>query len=174
MASPRSAFAWSRPAADRRQAHRQVGPVLRDRDVMWRLCRRRDHVPQDAGTSGERSTRQSPYLGLGHSRQVPSSTWNAARSAVHRLRAPHHLRGITDPHLLTRVHEARPGKAEVLRLPELVRCGDVVARHSGQLLAAVRRLGRRRSGVVPADRFLDVQADRRHSSQEGLRRQPRW
>ena len=34
--------------------------------------------PQDAGTSGERSTRQSPYLGLGHSRRVPSSTWNAA------------------------------------------------------------------------------------------------
>ena len=39
-------------------------------------------------------------------------------------------------------------------------------------LVAVRRLGGRRSGVVPADRLLAVQADRRDRGQEGVHRQP--
>ena len=60
--------------------------------------------------------------------------------------------GVADPHLLGRLHGARPEPAPVLRLPQPVRRGDAAAGAGRQLPAALRRLGGRRPGVVPADR----------------------
>ena len=71
------------------------------------------------------------------------------------LRAADHRRRHADPHLLDRLHGARPGPAPVLRLPQPVRRGDAAARPGRQLPAALRRLGGRRSRVVPADRVLE-------------------
>ena len=54
--------------------------------------------------------------------------------------------------------DARPRPAPVLRLPEPVRRGDAAAGARRHLPAALRRLGGRRPGVVPADRLLEPQA----------------
>ncbi len=82
------------------------------------------------------------------------------------------VRRHADPHLLRRLHGARPRPAAVLRLPQPVRRRDAAARPGQQLPPAVRRLGGRRPRVVPADRLLELQAGLRRRRQEGLRRQP--
>ena len=68
-------------------------------------------------------------------------------------------------------HDERP--PPLLRLSEPVPRGDAAAGPRRQLPAAVRRLGGRRSGVVPADRLLAAQAQRGDRGQEGVPGQPR-
>ena len=67
-------------------------------------------------------------------------------------------------------HDAAP--APVLRLPQPVRRGDAAAGPGDRLPAAVRRLGGRRPGVVPADRVLAAQGLRRGRREEGVRGEP--
>ncbi len=105
-------------------------------------------------------------------RPAPGRLRPAARPAVDVLRAADHRRRLADPHLLGRLHGRRPGPAPVFRLPQPVPGRDAAAGARRQLPGAVRRLGRRGPGVLPADRFLVPQAVGGHGGQEGVRGQP--
>lgn len=59
------------------------------------------------------------------------------------------------------------------RLPQPVRRCHAAAGAGRQLSRPVRRMGRRRPGVVPADRVLVAQAIGGDGREEGVRRQPR-
>ena len=65
-----------------------------------------------------------------------------------------------------------PGAPPVLRLPEPVRRGDAAAGPRQQLRRALRRLGGRRSRVLPADRLLVHPPGRGHGGQEGVHHEP--
>ncbi len=80
--------------------------------------------------------------------------------------------GIADPRVLDRLHGARRRPPAVLRLPQPVRRLDAAAGARRHLPAAVRRLGGRGAGVLPADRLLEPQPVLRHGGEEGVRRQP--
>ena len=96
----------------------------------------------------------------------------ALRPAVRRLRAADHRRRLADPPVRGRLHGARPGPAEVLRLLQPLRRGDVAAGPRQQLRDALLRLGGRRPGVVPADLVLVHPAVRGHRRQEGVPDEP--
>ena len=102
----------------------------------------------------------------------------AVRPAVRRVRAADHRRRLADPPLRGRLHGARPGPAEVLRLLQPLRRRDAAAGPRQQLRDALLRLGGRRSGVVPADLVLvhpAVGGDRRQEGvpdEPGRRRRP--
>ncbi len=96
----------------------------------------------------------------------------AGRSAVDELRAADHRCGLADPHLLDRLHGARRRPPAVLRLPQPVRRGDAAARPRQQLRGALRRLGGRRSGVLPADRLLVPPPGGGDRRQEGVHHEP--
>ena len=89
------------------------------------------------------------------------------------VRAAHHRRRQPDPHLLARLHGARRSASAILRVPQPVRRGDVDAGDGDRLPDPVPRLGRRRPGVVPADRVLAAQGLRGRRRQEGVRGEPR-
>ena len=80
--------------------------------------------------------------------------------------------GVADHHLLGRLHEPRPRPAPVLRLHEPVPRGHAAARARRQLPGALRRVGGRRPGLLPADRVLAVQALGGGRGEEGVHRQP--
>ena len=62
--------------------------------------------------------------------------------------------GFADPHLLDRLHGARPALRALLRLPEPVHRRDAHPRARRQPAGDVHRLGRRRPLLVPAHRLL--------------------
>ena len=66
-----------------------------------------------------------------------------------------------------------PERRRFFRLPEPLSRGDAAAGARRQLPRPVRRVGRRRPGVVPADRVLVAQAVGGHRGQESVRGQPR-
>ncbi len=117
--------------------------------------------------------------GFGHDRRRP------ARRPAGRLRLPHRLtvrhdavlrdvRGVPDPRVLDRVHarREREGVRAVLRVPEPVHVRDAHAGSRGQPRRDVRRLGRRRAVLLPADRVLLREGLVRRRGQEGVHRQP--
>ena len=65
-----------------------------------------------------------------------------------------------------------PEPPQVLRVPEPVPGRHAAAGARRQLPRPLRRLGRRRPGVLPADRVLAAQAVGGHRGQEGVRGQP--
>ena len=160
-------------AAARRQAHQRLGPPARLRRPD-RLVRHRGRRVLRADRSRRRAeppARPAP-VHLGAGRRLPRRRQRPARPAVDRVRAADHRRRLADPHLLDRLHGARPRPAAVLRRAQPVRRRDAAARPRRQLPAALRRLGGRRSRVVPADRLLVAQAERRGRGEEGVPRQP--
>ena len=80
--------------------------------------------------------------------------------------------GVADPHLRGRLHGARPGPAAVLRLLQPVHRGDAAAGARQQLPDALRRLGGRRSRLVPADRLVLRPPVRGDGRQEGVPHEP--
>ena len=137
------------------------------------LRRRRGAVRRHArpGRRGTGRSREAVLLGAG--RRTAGGLRPATGPAVHVLRAADHRRRLADPHLLGRLHGRRPGPPKVFRVSEPVPLGDAAAGACRQLPGPLRRLGRRRPGVLPADRVLAAQAVGRHRRQEGVRRQPR-
>jgi len=95
-----------------------------------------------------------------------------ARPVDTRHAAGRHRRRVSHPPLLGRLHGARRGLLEVLRLPEPLHVLHADAGAGGEFPADVRRMGGRRTRLLPAHRLL-LQAPaggaRRH---EGLRREP--
>ncbi len=86
-----------------------------------------------------------------------------------------HRHRLADSHLLDRVH-ARRGRQRVrtlLLVPEPVRLVHARARPGRELPADVRRVGRRRPLLVPADRLLVQEEVGQRRRQEGVHRQSR-
>ena len=107
-----------------------------------------------------------PAGDLQHRRGVP------ARSALDGDDAGHHRRRLADPRLQRRLHAGRPGLPALLRVPEPVRLLHARAGARRELSGAVRRLGRRRALLLPADRLLVQRQGERGRRQEGVHRQP--
>ena len=84
----------------------------------------------------------------------------------------HHLHRLPDPRLPDGLHGARPGLRALLRLPEPVLRLDAGAGAGRQPAGDVRRLGRRRSVQLPADRLLVHRERQRRRRQEGVHHQP--
>ena len=80
--------------------------------------------------------------------------------------------GVADPHLRRRLHGARPRTPPLLRLLQLLHRRDAAARPREQLPRSLRRLGGRRSRVLPADQLLLRPQHRGHRRQQGVLRQP--
>ena len=97
-----------------------------------------------------------------------------ARSARGAHDARRHRHRLPDPRLLDRLHAGRAARRlrAVLLLPEPVLLLHARARARRQLPRDVRRLGGRRALLVPADRLLVREAERRRRRQEGVHRQP--
>ena len=125
-----------------------------------------------AGPGRGRAGGLAAALRLDLHRRVADRGRAADRPAVDRLRPADHRGGRPDPHLLDRLHGPRRAPSPVLRLPESVHRLHAAAGAGRQLPGALRGLGGRRSGVLPADRVLAAQADRGDGGQEGLRGQP--
>ena len=122
---------------------------------------------------GEDTGSRREVVLLGAGRRPAGRLRPATRPAVDVFRAADHRRRLTDPHLLGRLHGRRSGAPTVFRVPEPVRRRDAAAGAGRQLPRPLRRLGRRRPGVLPADRVLVAQAVGGHRGQEGVRGQPR-
>ena len=113
-------------------------------------------------------------LHLDHVRRLQRRLHAAARSAVGGDDPGRHRHRLADPHLLDRLHARgeRLGVRPLLLVPEPVRRVHARARARLELPGDVRRLGRRRPVLVPADRLLvseEIGVGRR---QEGVHRQP--
>ena len=155
LAAGRAAAARRRGAAARRQAHRRVGPPARLRDA-GRVVR---HTPSSLFFRARPSRRADRELDL-HLFTGSRSAGSTSTSAL--LLDPLSMTFvllITGVGSLIHIYsvgymDARPRPAPVLRLPQPVRRGDAAAGARRQLPAALRRLGGRRPGVVPADRLL--------------------
>ena len=96
-----------------------------------------------------------------------------ARSSVRPDDSDRDRRRISDSRLLHRLHARRFRVLSILRLPEPVHVLHAHARSREQLPADVRRLGRRRTVFVSADRVLVRQEIRNRRREEGIHRQPR-
>ena len=68
--------------------------------------------------------------------------------------ADRHRRRLADPHLLDRLHEGRQELRALLRVPQPVPVLHAAAGARPLAAGAVRRLGRRRPRLLPADRLL--------------------
>ena len=96
-----------------------------------------------------------------------------ARPAVLGDGAVRHVRGLPDPRLFDRLHGPGPRLRALHGVPEPLHVRDAHAGAGRELRGAVRRLGRRRALLVPADRVLVRPAERDRRRQEGVHRQPR-
>ena len=172
VAAHRAAAARCRGPPARRAAHRQVRPAPRRGNVLG-LVRR--------GPRGDDPARRPHARRPGHAADhveldprglLPARRGAARRPAVDGVRHARHLRRVADPRVLARLHGARPRQAALLRLPQPVRRVDAPARARRLLPAAVRRLGGRGPGLVPAHRLLELEPRLRDRGQQGLLRQP--
>ena len=109
---------------------------------------------------------------LGAGRRPAGGLRSATGCAVDVFRAADHRCRLADPHLLDRLHGRRSRAPTVFRLPEPVSGRDAAAGAGRQLPGPLRRLGRRGSGVLSADRVLGAQALGGHRGQKGVRGQP--
>ena len=125
------------------------------------------------GREAEHRTVHETLFSLGAGRRLAGGLRHAVGPTVHVLRAVDHRRRLSDPHLFHRLHGRGSRAAKVFRVPEPVPVRDAAAGARRQLPRPLRRLGRRGSRVVPADRVLVAQTVRRHRGQEGVHRQPR-
>ena len=126
-----------------------------------------------------------PAAGVARDRRSTVFTWitsgdftrrlhAAARSAVGGDDSRRHRHRLADSHLLDRVHARgdRLGVRALLLVPEPVRRVHARARARLELPGDVRRLGRRRPLLVPADRLLVSEEVGVRRRQEGVHRQP--
>ena len=95
-----------------------------------------------------------------------------ARSALDGDDAGRHRRRHADPPLQRRLHAGRPGYARYFAYLNLFVFFMLVLVLGAQLPGAVRRLGRRRTLLVPADRVLVQRQGQRRRGQEGVHREP--
>ena len=107
-------------------------------------------------------------------RPLPGAVGLPARSAVRDDAARRHRHRHADPRLLDRLHGRRAARRRraLLLLPEPVLLLHAHARPGQQLPGDVRRLGRRRPLLVPADRLLVREEERGGRRQEGVHHQP--
>ena len=106
-------------------------------------------------------------------RRLPGGRLVPARPAVGGHDPGGHRRRLPDPRLLDRLHGPRPtATARFFAYLNLFMFAMLHAGAGGQLPAAVRRLGRRRAVLLPADRLLVRATGGRGRRQEGLHRQP--
>ena len=102
-------------------------------------------------------------------RQLQDRHGGARRPAEHDDDADRLRRRRPDRPLLDRLHGRRRRGAALLRLHVAVRLLDAAARRGRQPAAAARRLGPRRSLLVPADRLLARAAVGGRGGEEGVR-----
>ena len=151
---------------DRLRALLRLRPP-RDRLLVERDARappdRRDALDLDPDGDERRLVRQPRLL---RRRRLPD---RPALGPDARLRDVHRD---AHPRLLGRLHGARRGVREVLRLPEPLHVRDADARPRGEPGDPLRRVGRRRPLLVPPDRLLLHEGLRRRRRQEGVRHEP--
>ena len=113
-------------------------------------------------------------LQLDHVRRFRRRLHAAPRSAVGADDPRRHRHRLADPHLLDRLHArgARLGVRALLRVPEPLRRVHARAGARRELPGDVRRLGRRRPVLLPADRVLVSEEVGGRRRQEGVHRQP--
>ena len=104
-------------------------------------------------------------------RIVPCRFRAPARRALGRDGAGGQRRRRADLRLFDRLHGARRGLRPLLRLREPVRALDASAGAGEQPAADVRRMGRRRTLLLPADRILVHERAVRLQRAQGLHRQ---
>ncbi len=152
--------------SDRLRALVRLRPP-RDRLLVDRDARpppdRRDPLDLDPDGDERRLVRQPRLL---RRRRLPD---RPALGPDARLRDVHRD---PDPRLLGRVHGARRGVREVLRLPEPLHVRDADARPRGEPGDPLRRVGRRRPLLLPPHRLLLHEGLRRRRRQEGVRHEP--
>ena len=109
-----------------------------------------------------------------HDRQLRHPVGLQARPALRDDDPRRHRHRVPDPRLLGRLHArgAEGGVRAVLRVPQPLRLLHADARPRRQLRRDVRRVGRRRPLLVPADRLLLREEERVGRRQEGVHRQP--
>ena len=103
---------------------------------------------------------------------VPHRSRAACRSADRGHAARGHERRLPRPLLFDRIHAGGSRLLPLLLVPAALRLLDVDAGPGGQLPAAVRLLGSRRTLLVPADRLLLPAPLGQQRRQEGVHRQP--
>src|SRR4029077_3348025 len=96
----------------------------------------------------------------------------ADRPAVDLLHTADHRGRVADHHLLGRLHGSRSRPPEVLRLHEPVHRVHAAARAGRQLPGALRRVGGRRPGLLPAHRVLAGPELGGGGGEEGVRGEP--
>ena len=121
-----------------------------------------------------RSTRTDPRspLDVDTGRQLPRGLRPGDGPPERHLRALRHLRRLADSPLRGRLHARRQRLLPLLRLSEPVHVLDADARAGGQFPADVRRLGRRRALLVPADRLLHRAQGSRRRGEESVHHEP--
>ena len=153
LADPAAAL---RRRGDQRRPRRRAPEAAGDRHRRGRAGARRS-LSRSPASGSTRASAPQPFEQVlyawttgdaRHRRRLP------ARPAVGGDAVRRHLRRLPDPRLLGRLHGPRGGLPALLRLPEPLHGRDAAAGPGQQLPGDVRRLGRRRPLLLPADRLL--------------------
>ena len=116
-------------------------------------------VRRHARPARRRPSQRPARLRLGARRHLPGAYRPAPRPALHDLRAAHHRRRHADPHLLVGYMAHDPDRRRFFAYLNLFVASMLLLVLADNYLAALRRLGGRRSRVLPAHRLLVHQGD---------------